>query len=271
MWEKSEERCRHPFALPRITAAVGHGSSSFIDLISTLSTQNSTCSRNNREKRAPPHSSRVGCVRGLGSHPGIAAIRLSHRKGKTEAVHLRRRAASKQSDTKSTRSVERSNKTRPLRLPDGGENPEPLTFETFQLFSQVLLISVFLVFQVFLREKTKQKKKQTYQFDLKPVNPSQDLPSAIKEESNPNSNYRKPIFLPKKKTSNSVFVEGHHTLAFSLSRTLDEGVGEKELQGSARNEMIMMQSATWEQTSTYMDAGKKKNQHVLCVSCQAPN
>lgn len=47
----------HTFVLLCIAAAIGHGSGSFINLIISPSTQNSECSRNNKEKRAPPHSS----------------------------------------------------------------------------------------------------------------------------------------------------------------------------------------------------------------------
>lgn len=53
-----------------------------------------------------------------------------------------------------------------------------LTFETFQFFSQVVFIPVFLVFQVFLRmvereggceQEGDQKKKQVLQALLKPL------------------------------------------------------------------------------------------------------
>lgn len=103
------------------------------------------------------------------------------RKQNTEAVHLRPRAANKQADTKSTRSVGPTGHTlsNSLKL---GEKTEPLTFEAFQLFSQVFLIPVFLVFQILLREDKRMRLKQ-------------DSPIAIKEESSPKSNRINPNVL----------------------------------------------------------------------------
>lgn len=55
----------HTFVLLCITAVICHGSSSFINLIISPSTQNSECSRNNKEKNAPPHSSRSAAYAAL--------------------------------------------------------------------------------------------------------------------------------------------------------------------------------------------------------------
>lgn len=104
------------------------------------------------------------------------------RKQNTEPVHLRPRTANKQADTKSTRSDGPTGHTL-SNSPKLGQKTELLTFEAFQLFSQVFLIPVFLVFQIFLREKTKKKRLK------------QDSPIAIKEESSPKSNRINPIVI----------------------------------------------------------------------------
>lgn len=104
------------------------------------------------------------------------------RKQNTEAVHLCLWTANKQADTKSTRSNGPMGHTL-SNSPKLGEKPELLTFEAFQLFSQVFLIPVFLVFQIFLREKTKKMRLK------------QDSSIAIKEESSPKSNRINPIVL----------------------------------------------------------------------------
>lgn len=104
------------------------------------------------------------------------------RKQNTEAAHLRPRAANKQADTKSTRSDGPTGHTLSNSPTTRGKKNELLTFEAFQLFSQVFLIPVFLVFQIFLREDKKMRLKQT-------------SPIAIKEESSPISNRINPIVL----------------------------------------------------------------------------
>lgn len=95
----------HSFVSLYITAVICHRSGSFINLIPSAPTQNSECSRNNKEKKCPSAFLQVRCERGLGSHSGIVAICLfPQKKQNSEAVHLRLRAASKQADPKSTRS-----------------------------------------------------------------------------------------------------------------------------------------------------------------------
>lgn len=51
--------------IPCIATVICHGSSSFINLILYVSTRNSNGSRNNKEKSAPPHSSRSAAYAAL--------------------------------------------------------------------------------------------------------------------------------------------------------------------------------------------------------------
>lgn len=157
------------------------------------------------------------------------------KKQDTETVHLCLQAASEHADTKSTRSDGPTGHTLSC-FPPLEEKTELLTFETLQLVRQVLLIPVFLVLQVFLRDETKKRDLQVWTETVGRARGARHeaskggvAPTAITLiwsfcQKHPAHSLRNLRFPPERRSS----------LVFSLSRTLHEGVGEKSPGGGLR-------------------------------------
>lgn len=109
---------------------------------------------NNKQKNAPAHSSKATKDMASLNHFQIKSnLSFPQRKQNTKDSHLCLNTSNKQTNTEAKSKAGEKEHTltylQILRLVR--REQDLLTFKTFQLFSQVFFIPVFLVFQVFLR------------------------------------------------------------------------------------------------------------------------